>query len=89
MFQYHHLNNLPDFFENYFLTKNQIPEHSTRNSSKLHKCYKKTNYVEHTLSNKGVDVWNSLEMKFKDKNSYNTFKNHIKQHSLLNTVENI
>ena len=56
MFRYHHLNNVPDFFENFFLTNNQIHKHNTRNSSKLHKCYKRTNYVEHTLLNKGVDV---------------------------------
>ena len=70
MFRYHHFNNLPDFFENYFLTNNQIHEHNTRDASKLHKCYKRTNYVEHTLSNKGVDVWNLLETKFKDIKSY-------------------
>jgi hypothetical protein len=29
----------------------------TRNASKHHKCYKRTNYVEHPLSNKGVDVY--------------------------------
>ena len=58
MFRYYHLNNLPDFFKNYFVTNNQIHEHNTRNASKLHKCYKRTNYVKHTLSNKGVDVWN-------------------------------
>ncbi len=49
MFRYHHLNNLPDFFKNYFVTNNQIHEHNTRNASKLHKCYKRTNYVKHTL----------------------------------------
>jgi hypothetical protein len=29
----------------------------TRNASKHHKCYERTNYIEHTLSNKGVDVY--------------------------------
>ncbi len=56
MFRYHHLNNLPEFFKDYFVTNNQIHHYNTRNASKLHKCYKRTNYVEHTLSNKGVDV---------------------------------
>ena len=89
MFRYHHLNNLPDFFKNYFVTNNQIHEHNTRNASKLHKCYKRTNYVKHTLSNKGVDVWNSLETKLNEVNSFNTFKKKIKQHFLLYTVINI
>ena len=86
MFRYHHLNNLPEFFKDYFVTNNQIHQYNTRNASKLHKCYKRTNYVEHTLSNKGVDVWNSLETKFIDINFYSTFKKQIKQHFLLYNV---
>jgi hypothetical protein len=35
-------------------------------------------YVKPTLSNKGVDVWNSLETKFNEINSYNIFKKQIK-----------
>jgi hypothetical protein len=65
--------------------------HNTRNASKLHECYKRTNYinyVKHTLSNKGVDVWNSLETKFNEINSYNIFKKQIKQHFLLYTIDN-
>ena len=27
---------------------------------KLHKSYQRTNYAKHSLSNKGVDVWNDL-----------------------------
>jgi hypothetical protein len=68
---------------------NQIHQHNTRNASKLHKCYKRTNYVKHTLSNKGVDVWNSLETKLNQINSYKTFKKRIKQHFLLYTIANI
>ena len=71
MFRYHHLKNLPEVFENYFLTNNQIHQYNTRNASKLYKCYKRTNYVKHSLSNKGIDIWNSLEPKFKGTNSYN------------------
>jgi hypothetical protein len=48
MFQYHQLNNLQDLFKNYFVTNNQIHEHAvshnTGNASKLHECYKRTNY---------------------------------------------
>ena len=83
MFRYYHLNNLRDFFKNYFVTNNQIHEHNTRNASKLHKCYKRTNYVKHTLSNKGVDVWNSLETKLNEVNSYNTFKKKIKLNNIF------
>ena len=46
--------------------------------SKLHKSYKKTNYVKHTLSNKGVDIWNELIPNLKVIKSYTTFKKRIK-----------
>jgi hypothetical protein len=45
------------------------------------------NYVK-PLSNKGVDVWNSLETKCNEINSYNIFKKQIKQHFLLYTSDN-
>ena len=80
MFRYHHLKNLPEYFTNYFVT--------TRNASKLFKCYKRRNYVKHILSNKGVDVWNKLETNLKDISFYNTFKKLIKQHFILNPVTN-
>ena len=63
MFRYHHLNNLPNFFTNFFITNTQIHQHNTRNSIKLHKPYQRTNYVSHSLSLKGVDVWNNLDSK--------------------------
>ena len=86
MFRYHRLKNLPEVFENYFLTNNQIHQYNTRNASKLYKCYKRTNYVKHSQSNKGIDIWNSLEPKFKGTNSYNVFKKEMKHYFLLNPV---
>ena len=57
MFRYHHLKNLPEFFSaDYYTSNSQIHEHNTRNSMKLHKSYQRTNYVKHSLSNKGVDI---------------------------------
>ena len=61
MFRYHHIKNLPEVFTNYFVINNQVHQHNTRNATQLHKSYKRTNYVKHTISNKGVDIWNSLE----------------------------
>ena len=46
MFRYHRLKNLPEKFSNYFVTVDQIHKHNTRNSSKLYKRYKRTNYVK-------------------------------------------
>ena len=74
MYRYYYLNNLPETFEIYFVTNNEIHNYNTRNATKLHKCSKRTNYVIHTLSNKGVNLWNALDTKFKRINSYNVYK---------------
>ena len=82
MFRYHYSKNLPEVFTDYFVTNDQIHQHNTRNKTQLHKSYKRTNCVKHTLSNKGVDVWNGLECHFKNITSRDTFKNTIKEHFL-------
>ena len=46
MFRYHRLKNLPEEFSNYFVSVDQIHNHNTRNSSKLYKRHKRTNYVK-------------------------------------------
>ena len=60
MFRYHYLNNIPKYFTNYYVTNNKVYDHNTRNASKLHKSYSRTNYVKHSLCNNGVDIWNKL-----------------------------
>ena len=62
MYRYYYLKNLPEAFKIFFVTKNEIHNYNTRNATsiKLHMCCKRTNYVIHTLSNKGVNLWNSL-----------------------------
>ena len=37
MLRYHRLKNLPEEFDKFFVTGDQIHQHSTRNSSKLYK----------------------------------------------------
>ena len=83
MFQYHR-KNLPEQFSNYFVCVGQILKHNTRNSSKLYKRYKRTNYVKQTLSQKGIDICNSLQSDIKDINSCTAFKKQFKWHLLLN-----
>ena len=78
MFRYHYIKNLPEVFINYFVSNN----HNTRNASKLHKSYKRTNYVKHTLSNKGIDIWNGLETKLKNIKSYTSYKRETKKYYL-------
>jgi hypothetical protein len=66
MFRYFHLKNLPELFTNYFLTNKEIHNHQQRNSSLLLKKSNKTNYTTHTLSNKGIEVWNNLPTQYKE-----------------------
>jgi hypothetical protein len=75
MFRYFHLKNLPELFTNYFLTNKEIHNHNIRNSSWLHKKSNRTNYTKHTLSNKGIEVWNNLPTQYKEPaKSYDSFK---------------
>jgi hypothetical protein len=84
MFRYHHLNNLPKFFTNFFISNNQIHQYNTRNSTKLHKSYQRTNYVKHSLSVKGVDVWNNLDSNLTIITSRPIFKKKSRIHFLCN-----
>ena len=78
MFRYHHLQNLPEIFENCFFTNDQIHQHKTRNKSKLYKYFKRTNYLKYTLRSKGINLWNELEPRFKGIKNYYAFKIQIK-----------
>ena len=51
---------------------------------KLHKPYQRTNYVKHSLSNKGVDIWNNLDPNFKNIASYYIFKKKSKKYNINN-----
>ena len=69
MFRYHHLKNLPKIFTNFFISN---------------KSYQRTNYVKHSLSVKGVDVWNNLDSNLKIITSRPIFKKKSKTHFLCN-----
>ncbi len=56
MFRYHHLENLPEIFNNYFITNKDIHEYNSRGASQLHKTFMRTNYAKHTRQHRGVNV---------------------------------
>ena len=66
MVRYFYLQNLPEIFENYFVSNKEIHNYNTRSSSLLHKISNKTNYRAHTLANKGILVWNNLPNQYKE-----------------------
>ena len=54
MFRYFHLQNLPEFFTDYFMSNKDFHNYNTRNASLLHKKFNRTNYKNRTFSNKGL-----------------------------------
>ena len=56
MIRYFYLQNLPEIFDNYFLSNQEKHNHNTRNSLQLHKKGNRTNYRKLTLANKGIEV---------------------------------
>ena len=55
-----YLQNLPEIFDNYFLSNKEIHNHNTRNSLQLYKKGNRTNYRKLILAYKGIEVWNNL-----------------------------
>ena len=78
MFLYHHLQNLPHSFTDFLIANSQIHQYSTQNPSKLHMHYHRTNYTKHSLSVKGVDVWNNLDVSLTKITSLPIFKTNRK-----------
>ena len=75
-----YLQNLPEIFDNYFLSNKEIHNHTTRNSLQLHKKGNRTNYRKLTLANKGIEVWNNLPKQYKEPRSYDFFKLMLKKY---------
>ena len=78
VFRYFHLHNLSEIFKDYFVVNKDIHNYNTRNAFLLHKKCNRTNYNKHTLSNKGIDVWNNVPLRYKEIRAYPLFKLTIK-----------
>jgi hypothetical protein len=73
MYRYYYLKKLPEAFENYFVTNNEIHNYTIQEMQQ--------NYT--SVVNKGVNLWNTLDTKFKRINSYSVYKRLIKQHVIV------
>ena len=69
---FHKLKILNIFKINDYLSLDFI--YNTRNANKFHVNYRRTNYAKHTVINKGIEIWNSLDEKISNIRSYFTFK---------------
>ena len=88
MFRYFHLQNLPEFFTDYFMSNKDFHNYNTRNASLLHKKFNRTNYKNRTFSNKGINLWNNLPLQYKQIRSFPVFKKAIKLYLLHSDINN-
>ena len=77
MYSYHH-NKLPTFFNNFFITNENIHSYNTRSKSKIHLEFRRTNYGQFSMRYRGAIIWNNLPNDLKIINSYNHFKKSLK-----------
>lgn len=75
-------NKLPAAIMSLFKSNEEIHSYNTRSTKKLHKPMSKTNIRKFTISNRGVDIYNSLPCDLKG-NQY-SFKQKFKTFILTN-----
>ena len=51
---------LPDVFNSYFVTNDNIHSYNMRSASKIRIDFKRTNYGKFSLKYRGATIWNSL-----------------------------
>ena len=85
MYRFNYCQILPDFYNDYFKQNNELHNYNTRNATKLHVSYKRTNYRKYTVFNKGVSIWNCLDKEIKNIKSYFTFKKTAKSYYLMSS----
>ena len=83
MFRFNYCQNMPGLFHDYFKQNNAPHKHNTRNSTKLHMSYKRTNYRKYTIFHKGILIWNVLNEEIKNTKTYYSFKKKAKFHYLM------
>ena len=79
-FMYKYINNMlpSNIFSNYFKTNNEIHEHYTRSSCKLHIDFTRTNYKKFSLKHYGVNTWNIIDNNIKNSITFSSFKRKMK-----------
>ena len=83
MSRFNYCQNMPGLFDDYFKQNNALHKHNTRNSTKLHMSYKRTNYRTYTIFHKEVLIWNVLNEEIKNTKTCYSFKKKAKFHYLM------
>ena len=80
-------NNLPKYFNNYFILNKNMHSYDTSSASNILIDYKRTNYGKFSLKHRGAQIWNNLPIELKSLQSYNSFKRctkiYVQNHRLL------
>ena len=77
MYSYYH-DKLPAFFNNFFITNDNLHSYNTRSVRQIHIEFNRTNYGKFSMRYRGAIVWNSLPSEIRKINSYNLFKKSLK-----------
>ena len=78
IFKFHN-NQLPKNLSDIFSANYQIHSYGTRQSDDCHLPRKSTTLGQHSLVFQGPKIWNSIDSKTRNINSFNVFKNIIKR----------
>ena len=77
MYSYYH-DKLPAFFNNFFITNDNLHSYNTRSVREIHIEFNRTNYGKFSMRYRGAIVWNSLPSEIRKINSCNLFKKSLK-----------
>jgi hypothetical protein len=81
----HHNHCLPNYFSNYFCVNSSIHDHFTRNSSKLHISFARTDVKKFQIRICGPKLWNYIDPGLiKNSRNWQSFKKNYKNTLLLN-----
>ena len=82
-------NNLPKYFNNYFILNKNIHSDDTRSASDIFIDYKRANFGKFSIKHRGggAQIWNNLPIELKSLQSYNSLKRntkiYVQNHSIL------
>ena len=82
----HSTNHLPEIFQNYFFTHNEIHNYRTRHKDNYTIPKAKTNFAYKTIKTMGPVKWNVLEKEIKNSKSLKTFRTQIKNTLISNYI---
>ncbi len=79
---------LPDIFNSYFMSNNNVQSYNTRNAAQLHEGRAKTSLWKNGIKIKGVKLFNCISEEITQLKSTNKFKREITK-NILSAYRNL